>query len=72
MFKIHYSNGNISNPFATVEQATNWAVMTSTAFDVVDMDGLVVYRHEEADTSDHDFICIDIMGYTRVRRMNRE
>lgn len=72
MFKIHYSNGNISNPFATIEQAVDWAKMTSTKFDVVDFDGLVVYCHEEAETSDHDFIYIDSLGFSGVRRMNRE
>lgn len=72
MFKIHYTNGNISNPFNTIDVAINWAKMTSTQFDIIDSDGLVVYRHEEPEMSVYDFVYVDETSYENIRRMNRE
>lgn len=72
MFKIHYTNGNISNAFASVQQAIDWGKMTSYEFDIIDSDGIIVHHYAEAEQCDHDFIDIGTMSYDQVRKMNHE
>ena len=72
MFKIQYTNGNISNAFQTVESAVEWGKMTSYEFKIVDMDGIVVNHYVETEVADNGFVNIGGMCYDVVRRMGRE
>lgn len=71
MFKIQYTNGNISNAFQTVESAVEWGKMTSYEFKIVDMDGIVVTHYVESE-ADHGFVNVGGMSHDAVRRMGRE